>query len=240
LLARADVVVHDRLIAHELLGQVRPGAVLIDAGKSPGAPSRQAEINAALIEHGRAGRQVVRLKGGDPFVLGRGGEEAEVLREAGVGFEIVPGVSSAFAAPASAGIPVTHRGLASSVTVVTGTVGARSSARDVDWESLGRAGGTLVVLMGMRERAEIARRLIESGRPPDLPVAVVHWGATSQQRVVRSTLEGLAAVDLPPPAAIVIGPVAALDLGPVHGGEAPDPASPASALDPRPVGPFRP
>jgi uroporphyrin-III C-methyltransferase len=234
LLARADVVVHDRLIPRELLGQVPSSAILIDAGKAPGGPSRQAEINAALIEHGRAGRQVVRLKGGDPFVLGRGGEEAEALQGAGVDYEIVPGVSSAFAAPASAGIPVTHRGLATSVTVVTGTVGEHPSAKGVDWKSLGRAGGTLVVLMGMRDRAEIARRLMESGRPPETPVAVVHWGATSSQRVVRSTLDGLAAVDLPPPAAIVIGPVAALDLGPPRVGRDPGPTTPpTSASDPQ-------
>jgi uroporphyrin-III C-methyltransferase len=223
LLAQADVVVHDRLIANELLGRVPDGAVLIDVGKSPGAPSRQAEINAALIEHGRAGRRVVRLKGGDPFVLGRGGEEAEALQEAGVDYEVVPGVSSAFAAPAAAGIPVTHRGLATSVTVVTGTVGEHSATRAVDWDALGRAGGTLVILMGMRERAEIAGRLMEAGRPPDTPVAVVHWGATERQRVVRSTLDGLAAIDLPPPAAIVIGPVAALDLGSTGGQDQPGP-----------------
>lgn len=221
LLAEADVVVHDRLIAHELLARVPAEAVLIDVGKAPGTPSRQVEINAALIEHGRAGRCVVRLKGGDPFVLGRGGEEAEALREAGVDYEVVPGVSSAFAAPAAAGIPVTHRGLATSVTVVTGTVGEHPTARAVDWDAFGRAGGTLVILMGMRERAEIADRLMEAGRPPDTPVAVVHWGATTRQRVVRSTLDGLAAVDLPAPAAIVIGPVAALDLGSASGGAPP-------------------
>jgi uroporphyrin-III C-methyltransferase len=225
LLAGAEVVVHDRLIAHELLDRAPAGAALIDVGKVPGAPSRQAEINALLIEHGQAGREVVRLKGGDPFVLGRGGEEAEALQEAGVDYEIVPGVSSAFAAPAAAGIPLTHRGLATSVSVVTGTVGTGTAApagavgpdrgeRDVDWRSLAKAGGTLVVLMGMSARAEIARELIAGGRPPDTPVAVVHWGATARQRVVRSTLEGLADVDLPPPAAIVVGPVAALDLAP--------------------------
>ncbi len=232
LLAQADVVVHDRLIAHELLDRVPAGALLVDVGKAPGTPSRQAEISAALIEHGRAGRQVVRLKGGDPFVLGRGGEEAEALREAGVDYEIVPGVSSAFAAPAAAGIPVTHRGLATSVTVVTGTVGEHSSARAIDWDALGRTRGTLVILMGMRERAEIANRLMAAGRPPDTPVAVVHWGATERQRVVRATLDGLAAIDLPPPAAIVVGPVAALSLGSTSGG--PEPGRGSSQPQPQP------
>jgi uroporphyrin-III C-methyltransferase len=236
LLAGADVVVHDRLIARELLERAPTGALLVDVGKSPGSPSRQEEINAMLIEHGRAGRRVVRLKGGDPFVLGRGGEEAEALRHAGIDYEIVPGVSSAFAAPAAAGIPVTHRGLATSVTVVTGTVGGSPPGKVVDWRSLGQAGGTLVILMGMSERADIARELMEGGRPPDTPVAVVHWGATSRQQVVRSTLDRLAAVDLPPPAAIVIGPVAALDLRPRSEGPRPGPAlRPASPPGQSPV-----
>ncbi len=217
LLAQADVVIYDRLIAHELLDLAPPGATLIDMGKAPGGASRQVDINVALIAHGRAGQKVVRLKGGDPFVLGRGGEEAEALRQAGVEYEVVPGVSSAFAAPAAAGIPVTHRGVATSVSVVTGTVGDRSSGGGVDWHSLGRAGGTLVILMGMSERAEIAAELIDSGRPADTPVAVVHWGATPRQQVVRSTLDRLASIDLPPPAAIVVGPVAALDLGSTGG-----------------------
>lgn len=230
LLARAEVVVHDRLIARELLELAPPGTDLIDVGKVPGAPARQEEINAVLVEHGRAGRLVVRLKGGDPLVLGRGGEEAEALRAAGVAYEIVPGVSSAFAAPAAAGIPVTHRGVATSVTVVTGTVGAHSSP--VDWDSLGRAGGTLVVLMGMPARAEIARQLMAAGRPAETPVAVVHWGASAHQRVVRSTLDGLAAVDLPPPAAIVVGPVAALDLGPTAPDRSEAAGGPGTASEP--------
>ncbi len=213
LLGRADVVIYDRLIGHELLELAPPGAELIDVGKSPGTSALQAEINARLIEYGRSGRQVVRLKGGDPFVFGRGGEEAEALRSAGVEYEVVPGVSSAFAAPAAAGIPVTHRGLASSVTVVTGHVGEGSATERVDWDALGRAGGTLVVLMGMSGRGRIADELLASGRPADTPVAVVHWGTTARQRVVRSTLSELAAVDLPAPAVIVIGPVAGLELG---------------------------
>jgi uroporphyrin-III C-methyltransferase len=212
LLGRAEVVVYDRLIGHELLELAPPGAELIDVGKGPGRSSHQSDINAQLIALGRAGRHVVRLKGGDPFVFGRGGEEAEALRSAGVDYEVVPGVSSAFAVPAAAGIPVTHRGMASSVTVVTGRVGD-GSAPGVDWDALGRAGGTLVVLMGMSERAGIAAALIRAGRRVDTPVAVVHWGTTGRQRVVRSTLADLDLVELPSPATIVIGAVAGLDLG---------------------------
>jgi uroporphyrinogen III methyltransferase/synthase len=216
LLARADVVVHDRLIAPELLELAPPGAQLIDVGKAPGASTPQSEINAQLVELARSGRDVVRLKGGDPFVFGRGGEEAEALRNAGIDFEVVPGVSSAFAAPAAAGIPVTHRGLATSVSVVTGHVGDPSAPGGVDWASLGRAGGTLVILMGMSERARISDELIRSGRDADTPVAVVHWGTTARQEVARTTLEGLIAVELPAPSIIVVGPVAALDLGPAR------------------------
>jgi uroporphyrin-III C-methyltransferase len=213
LLGRADVVVYDRLIAHELLELAPPGAELIDVGKNPGESSRQSDINALLVEHGRAGREVVRLKGGDPFVFGRGGEEAEALRKAGVAYEVVPGVTSAFAAPAAAGIPVTHRTLSTSVTVVTGRVGDASAADTVDWQALGNAGGTLVILMGVSERADIAARLIAGGRLPDTPAAVVHWGTATGQEVVRTTLDGLASVALPAPSVIVVGPVAALELG---------------------------
>jgi uroporphyrin-III C-methyltransferase len=213
LLGRADVVVYDRLIAHELLELAPPGAELIDVGKNPGESSRQSDINALLVEHGRAGREVVRLKGGDPFVFGRGGEEAEALRKAGVAYEVVPGITSAFAAPAAAGIPVTHRTLSTSVTVVTGRVGDASAADTVDWQALGNAGGTLVILMGVSERADIAARLIAGGRLPDTPAAVVHWGTATGQEVVRTTLDGLASVALPAPSVIVVGPVAALELG---------------------------
>ena len=216
LLARADVVIHDRLITPEMLELARADAELIDVGKAPGASTTQSEINARLIELGRAGRDVVRLKGGDPLVFGRGGEEAEALGAAGIEFELVPGVSSAFAGPAAAGIPVTHRGLATSVTVVTGHVGDPSAPGGVDWSSLGRAGGTLVILMGMSERARIADELMASGRPATTPTAVVHWATTDRQQVVRTTLDGLVAVDLPAPSVVVIGPVAALDLGPVR------------------------
>jgi uroporphyrin-III C-methyltransferase len=232
LLGRADVVIYDRLIGRELLELAPPGAELIDVGKGPGGSARQSEINDRLIEIGRSGRKVVRLKGGDPFVFGRGGEEAEALRSAGVDYEVVPGVSSAFAAPAAAGIPVTHRGLATSVSVVTGHVGDASAPVGVDWDALGRTGGTLVILMGMSERERIATELMNSGRFPDTPVAVVHWGTTRRQQVVRTTLAGLAAIDLPAPAAIVVGPVAALDLGSTEPRSGPDPG-PGSGPDPR-------
>jgi uroporphyrin-III C-methyltransferase len=222
LLGRADVVIYDRLIGDELLELAPPGAELIDVGKLPGESTRQSEINAQLIEHGRSGRGVVRLKGGDPFVFGRGGEEAEALRQAGVEYEVVPGVSSAFAAPAAAGIPVTHRGLAASVTVVTGHVGDLSAPEGVDWDALGRSGGTLVILMGMSERARIADELVASGRRADTAVAVVHWGTTRRQQVVRTTLGELASVHLPAPAVIVVGPVAELDLGSTGAGAGSD------------------
>lgn len=213
LLGRADVVIHDRLIARELLDLAPPGAELVDVGKRPGDSDRQSHINSLLVEHGRAGRHVVRLKGGDPFVFGRGGEEGEALRSAGVDYEVVPGVSSAFAVPAAAGIPVTHRRASSSVTVVTGHVGDPSGPGGVDWHSLAKAGGTLVILMGMAERSEIAASLVAGGRDRHTPVAVVHWGTTPNQQVIRTTLDGLHAVELPAPAVIVVGPVAGMDLG---------------------------
>ena len=181
-------------------------------GAVAGGAARQGEINALLLAHGRAGETVVRLKGGDPFLFGRGGEEAEALQRAGVAWEVVPGVTSAMAVPAYAGIPVTHRGLSTSVTVVTGRVGDPTDPGGVDWESLARAGGTLVILMGMATRAEIARRLVAGGRSADTPVAVVEWGTTPGQRTERTTLADLESVSLGSPAVIVVGPVAALDL----------------------------
>jgi len=214
LLARADVVVYDRLVPRALVDLAPPGALRVDVGKQPGTstPERQDAINALLVDHGHAGESVVRLKGGDPFVFGRGGEEAMALRDAGVDYEVVPGVSSAFAAAAYGGVPVTHRGLATSVTVVTGNVGD-PSAGGVDWESLARAGGTLVILMGVERRAEISARLVAGGRDPATPVVVVHRGTTAGQRRAATTLGGLASVDLGPPSVIVVGAVAGLDLG---------------------------
>jgi uroporphyrinogen III methyltransferase/synthase len=210
-LGRADLVVHDRLAERSLLDLAPAGAERIDVGKRPGDPVRQEEINDLLVEQGRAGRCVVRLKGGDPFVFGRGGEEAEALAAAGVDFEVVPGVTAAVAVPAYAGVPVTHRGLSTSFTVVTGHSRQALDA-DVDWDALARVGGTIVVLMGAAHRDEIARRLIAGGRPPTTPVAAVSWGTRPGQRSVRTTLAGLPTAELEPPVTIVIGPVAQLDL----------------------------
>jgi uroporphyrin-III C-methyltransferase len=220
LLTTAEVVVYDRLVAPELLDLAPPTAERVDVGKRPGQSDRQAGINELLIAHGRRGVRVVRLKGGDPFVFGRGGEEAEALRRAGVEVEVVPGVSSAFAAPAAAGIPVTHRSVSTSVTVVTGHAGDPSMT-GVDWDVLGRLDGTLVVLMGMGARASITERLLAAGRDATTPVAVVHWGTTDRQQVIRTDLAHLADVDLPAPATIVVGAVAGLDVtgGPAPAGE---------------------
>ena len=211
LLARADVVVHDRLSEISLLDLAPAGAERIDVGKSPGAPVAQEEINALLVEHGRRGREVVRLKGGDPFVFGRGGEEAQALAEAGVAFEVVPGVTAAVAVPAYAGIPVTHRTLSTSFTVVTGH-SRHAVDDDVDWDALARAADTIVVLMGVAHRAEIAARLQAGGLPASTPVAAVRWGTRPGQRTVRTTLGQLGEVTLEPPVTIVIGEVAGLDL----------------------------
>ncbi len=211
LLRRADAVVHDRLAEPSLLDLAPPHAERIDVGKSPGGPVDQGAINALLVERGGRGQEVVRLKGGDPFVFGRGGEEAAALIEAGVPFEVVPGITSAVAVPAYAGVPVTHRGLSTSFTVVTGH-SRHQADTDIDWASLARAGGTLVVLMGIAHRAELAAQLIAGGMPADTPVAAVRWGTRPAQQTVRTTLDRLADLVLEPPVTMVIGPVAALDL----------------------------
>jgi uroporphyrinogen III methyltransferase/synthase len=212
LLTRADVVVHDRLADPRLLDLAGERAERIDVGKSPGAPVAQDEINRLLVERGRAGQTVVRLKGGDPFVFGRGGEEALALAAAGVSFEVVPGVTSAVAVPAYAGVPVTHRGRATSFTVVTGH-SRNALDRETNWAALAAAGGTIVVLMGVAHRAEIAARLIDAGLDPATPAVAVTWGTRPTQTTVRTDLAGLAAARVEPPATIVIGEVAGLDLG---------------------------
>lgn len=211
LLARAEVVVHDRLADPSLLDLAPAGAERIDVGKAPGGPVRQGDINDVLVDRGRRWSCVVRLKGGDPFVFGRGGEEAIALTDAGVAFEIVPGVTSAIAVPAYAGVPVTHRGLSTSFTVVTGHSRVDLDA-DTDWESLARVGGTVVVLMGVAHRDLISARLQSGGLPADTPVVAVQWGTRPEQRSTRTTLGELASAPIEPPATIVIGAVAGLDL----------------------------
>jgi uroporphyrinogen III methyltransferase/synthase len=213
LLRRADVVVYDRLASPALLELAPPAAELVDVGKAPGRVAMtQEQINELLVDRGRAGLEVVRLKGGDPFVFGRGGEEAESCRDANIAFEVVPGITSAIAAPAYAGIPVTHRGLSTSVTIVTGHEDPAKGSTDTDWDALARAGGTLVVLMGAGRVTEIAKALIAGGRDAATPVAAVRWGTRPEQRTVRATLETIDQLGVEPPSAIVVGAVAGLDL----------------------------
>jgi uroporphyrinogen III methyltransferase/synthase len=213
LLVDAEVVIFDRLAPSALLDFVPARATRIDVGKTPGSDEmEQRDINALLVEHGRAGRRVVRLKGGDPFVFGRGGEEAEALAAAGIEFEVVPGITSAIAAPAYAGIPVTHRGVSTHFTVVTGHEDPTKGHTEVDWEALARVGGTLVVLMGAGRVGDIADRLIRGGRPADTPVAAVRNGTRADQHTVRATLATIGAAEVRPPSAIVVGEVAGLDL----------------------------
>jgi uroporphyrinogen III methyltransferase/synthase len=221
LIGSADAIVHDRLVDAGVLALASPEAVLYDVGKHPGSPGRQDEIDELLVELAGRHERVVRLKGGDPFVFGRGGEEALALVRAGVPFEVVPGVSSVNGALAYAGIPLTQRGLSASFTVVTGHDAGEEPAEGagpveaspVDWEALSRVGGTLVVLMGVARRREIAERLIAAGRDPSTPAAVVEQGTSSRQRTWRTTLAELGSTMPGTPALIVVGEVAALELG---------------------------
>ncbi len=214
LLAGADVVVHDRLSALELLDLAPQTAERIDVGKNPAGPSTpQSDINDLLVALGRTDRSVVRLKGGDPFVFARGAEEAAVLEAAGVDYEVVPGITSAVAVPAYAGIPVTLRYSSTSVTIVTGHEDPTKGRTDVGWEALAGVGGTIVVLMGVKHLPQIAARLMAGGLSPDTPAAAVRWGTRSEQHTVRATLSTLADHDLQAPSTIVIGEVAAQQLG---------------------------
>lgn len=214
-LRAADVVVHDALIGRELLAECRPEAEIVDAGKRAGGPTRPQEwINRLLVERARAGRQVVRLKGGDPFVFGRGGEEAEALQAAGVAWEVVPGVSSAIAAPAFAGIPLTHRDHAASFAVITGHEPPGRAESRLRWQALARGIDTLVFLMGVGRLEAICAQLVAHGRPQTTPAAVVRWGSTAEQAVVEGTLatiaEAVARARLEPPALLVVGDVVGL------------------------------
>jgi uroporphyrinogen III methyltransferase/synthase len=216
MLGRAEVLVYDGLVHPALLELVPAACERIYAGKKharTGAPLTQEQINDLLVEHGRAGKRVVRLKGGDPFVFGRGAEECRVLHDAGIRFEVVPGVTAATAVAAYAGIPLTAREHTSTVAFATGHEAEGKELSAVDWNSLARA-GTVVLFMAVRTAATCAEHLIAAGRDPETPAAVIHWGTTSRQRTVVAPLHALArAIDeaeLRPPALIVIGEVVAL------------------------------
>ncbi|WPR50360.1 uroporphyrinogen-III C-methyltransferase [Streptomyces sp. S399] len=212
LLAEADVVIADRLGPRDLLAELPPHVEVIDAAKIPyGRFMAQEAINTALVEHARAGKYVVRLKGGDPFVFGRGMEEVEALAEAGIACTVVPGISSSVSVPSAAGIPVTHRGVAHEFTVVSGHVAPDDPRSLVDWAALARLRGTLVVLMGVDKIGAIAEALVAHGRDPGTRVALVQEGTTAAQRRVDATLatvaETVRAEEVRPPAVIVIGEV---------------------------------
>jgi uroporphyrin-III C-methyltransferase len=212
LLATCDVVAYDRLAPAEVLELVPPQAERICVGKTVDRPGwRQADTNRLLVAEAQAGKAVVRLKGGDPFVFGRGGEEALACREAGVEVEVVSGVSSAVAAPAAAGIPVTHRGVATGVAFITGHEDPTKADSQIDWEALARFHGTLVFLMGVGNLGRIAGMLLAGGRAPDTPVALVRWGTTDRQEVLTGDLVGIAdearRAGFSSPATIVVGEV---------------------------------
>jgi uroporphyrinogen III methyltransferase/synthase len=229
LIAEADAILYDRLIPADALDGARRGCDLRYVGKEPGDPAMtQEDIGALLVELGSQGLKVVRLKGGDPFVFGRGGEEAEALAAAGVAFEVVPGVTSGVAAPAYAGIPVTHRDAASTVAFVTGHEDPTKDESALDWNALARFPGTLVLYMGVKSLPLISERLVAAGRPPDEPAAVIQRGTLPGQTVVTATLadlaEQVAESGIRPPAITVIGRTAALrgtlawlESRPLHG-----------------------
>ena len=213
----AEVILYDRLAPLSVLDEAPAGCELIEVGKIPrGEFTPQETINALLVEHARAGRRVVRLKGGDPYVFGRGGEEALACQEAGVPVREIPGISSSVAAAAAVGIPVTHRGLAQGFTVVSGHLPPGHPGSDVDWVALARSGTTLVVMMGVLRLPEICAALLEAGMPTDTPAATVENAALPEQRVIRGTVADLAEkcvqAGIQPPATTVIGAVAELDL----------------------------
>ncbi len=214
-LEEADVVIYDYLVDERLLTFVRDGAQLLYAGKKSGGDSRpQAEINQLMLEHAQQGRVVARLKGGDPFLFGRGGEEAEELVGAGVPFEVVPGVTSALAVPAYAGIPVSHRDYASAIAIVSGHKEVWDNAPHLNWATLAGVGGTLVFLMGTRQLQNNMQRLMNYGLPADTPIALIRWGTRPEQEVLTATVGTIAALaaerQFQPPAIAVVGEVVRL------------------------------
>lgn len=231
-LGAADLVLHDALPGRAVLRLIRPGAEVVNVGKRKGAaPVPQARINARLVAGARAGLRVVRLKGGDPFVFGRGGEEAVALSQAGIPWRVVPGVTAGTAAPAAAAIPLTHRGVASAVTFVTGHDEAGGLPGSLDWDALARAGGTVAAFMALTRLDEIAFRFLAAGRAPETPVAVVAQATLPGQTVLRTTLGACSLAvrraALPTPALVVIGEVAAAGL---LGAQDARLAAPAAAL----------
>ncbi len=211
LLARADAVVHDRLVSDEILAMAAPWAEVIDVGKLPGDHRvSQSQINDILVDRGRRYDCVVRLKGGDPFVFGRGGEEIDALHVAGIVTDVVPGVSSALAGPAAIGVALTSRHTSSGFTVVTAHQDPATD-RELDWDALARLGTTLVILMGAARRGAIAHRLIAGGMSPATPVAVVTNATCPDQTETRTDLARLAHTDVANPSVIVIGAAAGLD-----------------------------
>ena len=208
-------MVVDKLAPRELLGELDADVVVVDAGKAPHAHNlTQDQINATIVGHALAGRRVVRLKGGDPYVFGRGGEEALACVEAGVPFEVVPGVTSAVAVPALAGIPVTHRGVTQDLAIVSAHLDPSHPGATVDWDALANGPGTLVLLMAVTHLGRVAQELVKRGRAADTPVAVISDGTTPRQRVLVSTLalvaEDAAAEGVRPPAVVVVGDVVRL------------------------------
>ncbi|MBD5544495.1 MAG: uroporphyrinogen-III C-methyltransferase [Lachnospiraceae bacterium] len=218
LLKECDVVIYDRLASFELLEEVRADCIKVCVGKEPGRHSMsQEEINGLLVEYGQKYDKVVRLKGGDSFVFGRGGEEAEALQKAGLSFELVPGVTSAVAVPECAGIPVTHRGMSQSFHVITGHTKDGEHALTEDYHILAGLDGTLVFLMGLGNLKEITERLMAHGKDKTTPAAVIEKGTTSEERMVRGTLENIygkvSRAGLSSPVVILIGKTAALSYG---------------------------
>ena len=212
LIRSADVILYDRLVSEETISLAKEGCKLIYVGKHPGESSTtQERINEMLVEKAQEGGSIVRLKGGDPFLFGRGGEEAQVLSREGISYEVVPGITSAISVPAYAGIPVTQRHIASSVAFITGHEASTKTKGTVEWERIAQSVDTLVVMMGIRNLGNIAERLINGGRDPKTPVAIIEKGTTKLQKTITGTLETIevkARIEgIKPPAITIIGKV---------------------------------
>jgi uroporphyrin-III C-methyltransferase len=216
LLKTCDIILYDRLVGKEIIDQIPTGTEKVYVGRTVGQPTtHQDRTNELMVRYAKKGKNVMRLKGGDPFIFGRGAEEAEYLVKNGIEFEIVPGITSAIASPAYAGIPLTHRRYSSSVAIVTGHEDAEKDELVVKWDKLAGAVDTIVVLMGIGQADQISRDLLAAGMKKNTKVAIVANGTTEKQRIVRGTLATIANIakkaDVKPPAVIVIGKVAGLD-----------------------------